>query len=416
MSNHGEVVIVGAGLAGLCAARVLNIAGVSCTIFEADDDIGGRVRSDLHQGFILDRGFQVLLTAYPEAKHVLFYDSLGLRPFTAGARIRLAGGFTTLADPWRRPGKLPATAFSPAATLADKLKIARLRRELRKLDVVDLWARPEMTTLDALRQRGFSDRIIDRFFRPFYGGVFLDRSLRTSRRMFDFTFRMFSDGYAALPDAGMGAIPRHLSARLKLTEIRLNTKVARADENGVTLAGGQRIMARAVILATDQSAAATLLGRPAERSWCGTTCIYFAADRSPVDEPILVLDGDGRGPVNHLAVPSMTTSSYAPPGRHLISASVVGQPTLSDANLLDAVRRQMVEWFGAPASDWQHLRTYHIPHALPNQAAPHLDPPERPVRLGRGLYVAGDHVDQASVNGAMVSGRRAAEAALADFA
>lgn len=415
MSQHGEVVIVGGGLAGLCAARVLNIAGVSCTVFEADDEVGGRVRSDLHKGFILDRGFQVLLTAYPEATRVLFYDSLGLRPFIPGAQIRLNGRFTTLADPWRRPGMLPASALSPAASIADKLRIARLRRALRRLPVDGLWAAPEVSTVDALRAHGFSDRAIDHFFRPFYGGVFLDRSLRTSRRMFDFTFRMFADGAAALPDAGMGAIPRHLSARLKLTQVRLGTKVARADENGVTLSGGQRIMARAVIVATDQSSAAALLGQPLTRGWCGTTCVYFAATKAPVDEPILVLDGEGRGPVNHLAVPSRVAPSYAPPGAHLISANVVGQPTLSESNLLEAVRRQLGEWFGPAVSGWEHLRTYHIPHALPDQAAPALEPAERPVRLKKGLYIAGDHVDQGSINGAMVSGRRAAEAVLADF-
>lgn len=417
MSAHGKVIIVGGGLAGLCAARVLNKAGVACTIFEASDEVGGRVRTDRVKGFLLDRGFQVYLTAYPEGRDVLFYESLGLRSFEPGAMVRCGGRFTQVADPWRRPGKLFATAASPVGTLGDKLRIASLRRELRKLDPAAVWQRPETTTLDALRQRGFSDRIIDRFFRAFYGGVFLDRALGTSRRMFDFTFRMFATGDAALPGAGMGAIPRHLAARLReLTEIRTNTKVARADENGVTLAGGQRIMASAVVVATDQTSAAQLLGEPATRGWCGTTCLYFAAAKPPVERPILVLDGDGRGPVNHLAVVSNVCPSYAPPGGHLVSASVVGQPTLSEPALLQAVRSQLSEWFGPDATTWEHLRTYHVPQSLPDQTAPALADPQRPVRRRKGLYVCGDHVDQASINGAMTSGRRAAEAVLADHA
>ena len=416
MTAHGKVIIVGAGLAGLCAARVLNKAGVSCTIFEASDDIGGRVRTDRVKGFLLDRGFQVYLTAYPEGRDVLFYESLCLRAFEPGAMVRLGGRFTEIVDPWRRPARLLKTAVSPVGSMGDKLRVAALRRELRGLSIESLWQRPETTTLEALRQRGFSGQMIDRFFRAFYGGVFLDRSLATSRRMFDFTFRMFAQGDAALPEAGMAAIPRHIAARLReLTEIRTNTKVARADENGVTLAGGQRIMASAVIVATDQTSAAAVTGEPSTRGWCGTTCLYFAAARRPVDRAILVLDGEGRGPVNHLAVVSNVCPSYAPPGGHLVSASVVGQSTLSEPALLAAVRSQLSDWFGADATTWEPLKTYHLPQSLPDQAAPALGDPRRPVRRRKGLYVCGDHVDQASINGAMTSGRRAAEAVLEDL-
>jgi phytoene dehydrogenase-like protein len=416
MSAQGKVAIVGGGLAGLCAARVLNKAGIDCTIFEAADEVGGRVRTDPVKGFLLDRGFQVYLTAYPEGRDVLFYESLGLRPFEPGALVRIGRKFAPVFDPLRRPGKLLATAVSPVGTLGDKLRIARLRRELLRMDETEVWSRPEKPTLEALRECGFSQRVIDRFFRAFYGGVFLDRSLQTSRRMFDFTFRLFATGYAAVPEAGMEAIPRHILARLReRTDVRLNTKVVRADENGVTLAGGQRIMAPAVIVATDATSAAQLLGEPATRAWAGTTCLYFSAAKAPIDGAVLVLDGEGRGPVNHLAVMSNVSRSYAPPGLHLVSASVVGQQTLSETGLVSAVRAQMVEWFGADASTWEHLRTYSIPQSLPDQSSPALAEPARAVRVRRGLYVCGDHVDQASINGAMTSGRRAAEAVLDDL-
>jgi phytoene dehydrogenase-like protein len=415
MSNHGEVVIVGGGLAGLCAARILNLAGVSTTIFEASDDIGGRVRTDKVDGFLLDRGFQVLLTAYPEARAILDIQALGLRSFAHGAMIRVGRKFAALHDVYRHPTKLIEAALSVAGTLGDKLKVASLRSELIALSTAQIWERTETSTLLLLKSRGLSDRIIDRFFRPFYGGVFLDRSLSTSSRMFEFMFKMFAEGDAAVPETGMGSIARHIAVRLRASEIRASTPVARADENGVTLTGGQRIMARAVIVATDQSAAGRVLGQPMERGWRGTRCLYFAADKSPVEEPILVLDGDGDGPVNHLAVMSNVAKSYAPAGAHLISASTSGNPELRAEDLLRAVRAQMSSWFGDAASAWRHLRTYDIPHSLPDQTPPALTPTQREVRLRKGLYVCGDHVGQSSINAAMESGRRAAEAALSDL-
>jgi len=415
MSAHGEVVIVGAGIAGLCTARVLNLAGISTTIFESSDDVGGRVRTDKLDGFLLDRGFQVYLTAYPEGKAIIDHGALGLKSFSHGAMIRAEGKFTTLHDPFRHPTKFIEAALSSAGSMSDKLKVGSLRRELKAFDLKAIWDRPETTTLETLKTRGFSDRFIERFFRPFYGGVFLDRSLRTSSRMFEFTFRMFADGDAAVPEAGMGALARHIHVRLRANETRLNTLVERADDNGVNLHGGQRIMARAVVIATDQSSAARLLDQPSTRSWSGTTCIYFAADKAPVDKPILVLNGDGRGPVNHLAVMTNVTKSYAPAGQHLICANIVGQPTHSGDALLADVREQLTEWFGGEVSRWRHLKSYHLPYSLPDQSAPSLAEPRRPVRVKKGLYVCGDHVDQASINGAMESGRRAAEAVMMDM-
>ncbi|HRK32138.1 MAG TPA: NAD(P)/FAD-dependent oxidoreductase [Tepidisphaeraceae bacterium] len=415
MNSHGEVVIVGAGIAGLCCARVLNLAGISTTVFEAGDDVGGRVRTDKLEGFLLDRGFQVLLTSYPEARKIIDMEALGLRMFAHGALIRAEGKFTALHDPFRHPTKFVEAALSSAGTMSDKLKVGSLRSELKALDPSAIWDRPETTTLEALKSRGFSEKIIERFFRPFYGGVFLDRSLQTSSRMFEFTFRMFADGDAAVPDAGMGALARHIHVRLRCNETRLRTPVDRVDANGVNLRTGQRIMARATVVATGQSAAAQLLGLPATRAWCSTTCFYFAAPRPPVDEAILVLDGDNRGPVNHLAVLTNAAKSYAPAGQHLISANVVGQQAMNEEQLLAAVRAQLTEWFGTEVAAWRHLKTYSIAHALPEQPAQSLAEARRPVRLQKGLYICGDHIDQASLNGAMESGRRAAEAVMEDF-
>lgn len=403
--------IIGGGLAGLCCARRLNEAGRRFLIIEAADAVGGRIRTDEVDGFRLDRGFQVFSTAYPEAKKVLDYPALDLRSFEPGALVRYGGRFHALTDPWRRPFRGMRSVFSPIGTLADKLRVARLRSRVLQGSVDDQFGKKETTTLDALYSQGFTDSMVERFFRPFLGGIFLDAELQASSRMFNFVFRTFSTGDATLPAAGMEAIPRQLASKLPPESIRLNTKAMALQDGSIRLETGEVIQARAVVIATELPTACVLLGEPITRGAQGVTCLYFSADHAPIDEPILALNGESQGPVNNLCVPSLL-APYAPKGRHLVSATVLGVPTQDDPSLELDVRKHLKDWFGPEVEDWQHLRTYRIRHALPNQIPPALSMPERPVRVNDGLYVCGDHRDNASINGAMVSGRRAAEAVL----
>lgn len=411
MSNAPDVLIVGAGLAGLCCARRLQESGVSFQILEASETIGGRVRTDHVEGFLLDQGFQVLLTAYPEAQRVLDYAALALRPFYPGALVRYGGAFHRIADPWRRPREMLRTACSPIGTLGDKIKVARLRRRLLAGTLADLFQRPETSTLEALQGAGFSAAIIDRFFRPFFGGIFLERDLRTSSRMFDFVFRMLALGDTALPAAGMQAIAAQLAASLPTTAIRRQARVSAVRAQRVTLASGEELHARAIVVATEGPEAARLLPgvpTPGSRS---VTCLYFAAAQPPLSEPILVLNGEPTGIINNMCVPSLVAPSYAPPGAALVSVTVLGNPYQDDRTLEQIVRAQLAEWFGAAVHQWRHLRTYRILHALPEQSPPALT--LREPQLDPGLFLCGDHRDTASINGAMASGRRAAEAVLA---
>ena len=401
-----EVIIVGAGLAGLCCARELHERGRKCQILEASDGVGGRVRTDEEDGFLLDRGFQVLLTEYPEAQRVLDYSQLDLRPFEPGALIRINGKFHRFVDPWRRPRHLFSTAFSSAASLGDKLRVAGLRRRLAKRSSEALLEDSEVSTIERLRERGFSPRIIEKFFRPFLGGVFLETDLTTSSRKFEYLFRMFADGDAVLPARGMEEIPRQLAAALPKGTIRTGTEVKRVFADRVELTNGQELRADAVVLATEAPTAARLLGETSATHSNGVTCLYFAAPKPPLAEPILVLNGDGKGPINNLCVPSQVSPEYAPAGQALISATVVGVE-LEDHELLSLARQQLTEWFGDQAQSWRHLRSYRIPHALPEQRK--LDA-ESPSRRADGIYICGDYLSTASIQGAMVSGRRAAEA------
>ena len=179
------------------------------------------------------------------------------------------------------------------------------------------------------------------------------------------------------------------------------------------LESGETIGADAVVIATEGPEAARLAALPVPGSR-PVTCLYFAAERAPIAEPLLVLDGDGTGPVNNLCFPTQVAPGYGPAGATLVSASVVGGAAgdAGDAALEAAVRKQMAGWFGDEVRGWRHLRTYHIRHAQPEQRPGALEPVERAVRLESGLFVCGDHRDTASLHGAMLSGRRAAEAIL----
>ncbi|MDX1577938.1 MAG: FAD-dependent oxidoreductase, partial [Gemmatimonadota bacterium] len=295
--RDSEVLIVGAGLAGLACARHLQRGGVGCRILDRAGAVGGRVRTDRLDGFQLDRGFQVYLTAYPAGRRELDYASLRLQQFTDGALVRKEGRFHRLADPLRHPSAVLSTLTAPIGNPLDKLRVLGLRRRLTKTTVERILGRPATSTETALRERwGFSESMIDDFFRPFIGGVTLDRSLETSSRSFEFVIRMFSEGHAAVPALGMQAIPEQIAASLDPGTIELNAPVAEVGPGPrITLTDGRRWEGRAVVVATGQQEAVGLLDALPSRQLPadgtnGVTCLYFAAERAPVDEATLVLN------------------------------------------------------------------------------------------------------------------------------
>ena len=412
MSSSADVLIIGGGLAGLCCALRLHQGGLSFQVLEASDGVGGRVRTDKVEGFLLDRGFQVLLTAYPEARRVLDYDALQLRPFYPGALIRFKNRFYRFADPWRHPIDGMMGLLSPIGTVSDKLRVRKLRQQVLTGSLQDLYNRPETTALQALRNLGFSENMIDCFFKPFIGGVFFDLNLGVSSRMLEFGFRMFSMGDTALPSNGMGAIPEQIAARLPERAVRTEARVESVHGGGVTLKSGEKIKARAVVVATEGPEAARLLGdqeRPGSRS---VTCVYFEADEPPFSSPLLVLNGEGKGLINSLCSPSSVAPNYAPENKALISITIIGNPDQNDQQLESAVRGQLTEWFGPRVRGWRYLRTYRILHALPMQIPPVSDPTLRPHQIRPGLFICGEYQNVASIQWAMVSGRQAAEAVI----
>ncbi|MDT0349915.1 NAD(P)/FAD-dependent oxidoreductase [Pseudonocardia charpentierae] len=405
MAAH-DVVVVGAGLAGLRAAQLLSRRGLDVVVLEAADRPGGRVATDVVDGFRCDRGFQVLNTSYPALRAAADLDALDLRAFTPAAAVRDADGLHVYGDPRRRPALTPRMALDPLVPLRDKAALGAWTARILAAGPRRVVAHGGRSAAADLAAAGVRGPVVDRVLRPFLSGVLGEGELATSAAYVRLVWRAFAIGTIAVPAAGMGAIPAQLAAGLPDGVLRLGRRVE-AVRAGVVRVDGDELSTRAVVVATDPVTASSLLPGVAVPRMYALTTLYYVAPAPPAHEPTLHLDGTG-GPLANTVVLTEAAPGYSPDHRALVSSSFLG---VADRVPEPVVRRELGRLYGVLTDGWEHLHTAEIPRALP--ALPAASPLRRDVALGDGLFVAGDHRDTPSQQGALVSGRRAAQAVFA---
>ena len=408
--DQQRIYIIGAGISGLIAALELESGGYSPIILEASDGVGGRVRTDIEDGFRLDRGFQVLLTAYPEAKRYLDYENLHLKKFDPGAIIFKPGDLFAIHDPLRNPMKLFGMAFSKVGTIKDKLKIWGLTNSLKKKTEEEIFSEPSAPTIDFLRNYGFSETIIDNFFKPFFKGIFLENELQTSSRMFKFVFKMFSTGYASVPQNGMQEIPNQLKGKLKKTVFHFNSPVERVEGNTIILTDGKILEADKIIIASrPDKVLPQMAGQVKE--YRKVVNLYFSLEKSFILQPMIGLVPDAQYLINNFVFMTDVSKSYSSSGKALLSVTVT-QDCKPNDSLVKTVSEELEALSGIKASYFHHIKTYEINDALPQVDDMQYSISPTNTKIYDNVFLAGDYLLNGSINAAMTSGRKAAEAVM----
>ena len=396
--------IIGGGISGLIAARVLEEHGLSATIIEATDRLGGRVKTDVVDGYSLDHGFQVLLTAYPAAKKYLDFDALALQEFLPGSAIFKNGKQKIIGDPLRNLSLLLPTLFSGIGTVNDKLKILALNRRLKKKSIQNIFAEKEQTTLAYLENIGFSEAIITDFFIPFFSGIFLENKLETSSRMFEFVYKMFGEGNAALPKDGIQAIPKQLFEKLKSTTCIFNTKVKSVENGSIKLESGETLKSNFTIIATQASGLVSNLKNQATL-WKSCDTLYFEVAKREIKKPLIGLIAMHNALINNIFYhTSLQTSATAT--KELLSVTVIDRQNLTNKQLVTEVQKELKELCNIDSCTF--IKQYNIPMALPNLQDIQYEMLPSETRLTETIFLAGDTQLNGSLNAAMIAGERAA--------
>lgn len=396
--------IIGAGVSGLIAAQVLEKHGYHPTLLEASSKVGGRVKTDIVNGYQLDHGFQVLLEAYPKAQQYLDYSALELQPFLPGAIIYKNGYKQIIGDPLRNIQFLIPTMTSSVGKFMDKLKIFKLNLKLKRKSSESIFKEPEITTLLYLRREGFSNQIIEQFFKPFFSGIFLEPDLETSRRMFEFVYKMFGEGLAVIPKAGIGAIPEQLLVKLTKTEVIYDTSVKEVMDRHILLEGGNQLKSDYTIIATE---AANLIPNLKQQDieWRSCDNLYFEVAKKVISKPLIGLISDQDALINNIFFCN-NLATHSKGEKELLSVTVVKQHQLSKAELLERVTADLTNYCNI--KDVKFLKHYHIKKALPKLLNLQYEIEPSETKLTGAIFIAGDQLLNGSLNAAMSSGEKAA--------
>ncbi len=396
--------IIGAGVSGLIAAQVLENHGYHPTIIEASSTVGGRVKSDLIENYILDHGFQVLLTSYPAAKHYLNYTDLDLQAFLPGATVFKEGKQQTIGDPLRNLSLLFPTLFASVGHFSDKTKILKLNALLKKKKVVEIFRTEEKSTLQYLQDFGFSEAMINDFFKPFFSGIFLEPNLETSSRMFEFVYKMFGDGLAVLPKGGIQEIPNQLKSKLKNTTFLFDTIVKEVKDTKIILKNDEVLQSDMTIIAAEASQLISNL-KNQETEWKSCDTFYFETRNKVINKPLIGLIADKNALINNIFYhTSLATSTKG--DKELLSVTVVKEHNLSKLDLILKVTEDLKRYCSIDAVNL--LKHYHIKRALPKLDNLQYEISSTETKLKPTVFLAGDQLLNGSLNAAMISGERAA--------
>lgn len=401
------IYIVGGGISGLVAAKTLEESGFSSILLEATDAIGGRVKTDVEDGIFYDHGFQVLLTDYPQAKKHLDYDKLNLHYFKPGALIFKDGKTERIGDPLRDRSAFWPTLRANVGSLGDKFRIYDLTRKLKAKSISDIFSEKETTTLDYLKKYGFSDTIIGNFFKPFFTGIFLEEELKTSSRLFEFVFKMFGEGYAALPEKGIGQIAEQLAGNLMRSQVQCQTKVIQVSGQKLHLENGTSIEADAIISTLPLNEKGEIATQKV--NWKSCDNLYFTVEKQTFETGIIGLVANHDALTNNLYY----LFEQALDGNPVLSVTVVKKYQKSETELVKAVTEELEKECGIQVKSF--LRNYHIKQALPDISNVGMQPQKDNLKNPQGVYTAGDHLLSGSLNAAMASGEATAKAIIADL-
>ncbi len=412
MVEHITVGIVGAGLSGLSCAYYLKKLGHSPVIFEKAGEPGGRCATDIYDGYLLDRGFQALMTSYSEVKKIARLYELDLKRFPSGVNIYDGKAWYPISNPLKHPLSIFAVRKIPFANFSDFVKMGSIYMKSAFRTVNPFFSSIGQTTEQFLEEQKLSKPFLEKFLRPFFGGIFLDPGLTTNPGIFQWTLHFFVEGVAALPRQGMGAIPRYFAKQLKPSSIRYHQNVRAVEGQNIYLESGEEIHCEKIVVATSASQAHQLLSKLPEVPCRSVTTLYFSIDSDAFKEPpspLLHLNGSGQGPINHLAFVSVVQPSYAPKRKILVSASVISVEWQANRHLTDAAIDQLSKWFKISSEKWHLLKRYSIADALPDQTEPPAHQGSYSIDRSPDIFICGEYVDHPSLNGACASGRKAAD-------
>ncbi len=400
-----KIHIIGAGVSGLVAAKILEQHGYAPIILEASDRVGGRLKTDIIDGFQLDHGFQVLLSSYPEAKKHLDFKKLNLQEFKSGSKIFVNGQVKTIGDPTRDWTVLFSTLFSGIGTFSDKLKVNKLKKTLEGKTIEQIFHGQEQRTIDYLRELGFSSDMIEKFFVPFFSGIFLETELKTSSRMFEFIFKMFGEGFATLPKGGIEEIPKQLLTSLSKTEIKYNSPVKSLFGSEIKLVNGESIQTDYTIVATEASHIINNMSDQ-EIEWKHCDTLYFVSNEKIFSEPYIGLVANSGSLINNIFYHTSLQTESSGKGE-LLSVTIVNGHDLSEDDLIRQVDKELSELCGI--NNLRFLKRYQIKKALPNITDIVSDVEPSHTMLANQIFLAGDIQLNGSLNAAMRSGERAAQ-------